>query len=68
MAVIYSKTTFDEYECSKLKDVLVQSRKAITDSIPELAEEWYDVLNAFLNDLEHAKSITIECDYQRGIG
>lgn len=58
MAVLYSKTTFDEDDCSKIRDILLSVRY----DVPELATEWQATLDVFLNELKNATSITIECD------
>ena len=69
MAVLYTKTTFDDGDCSKLRDVLLDPkvRSKIENEIPELAPDWRKIAEVFFEELRGATSIVIEVDHSTDI-
>lgn len=65
MAVLYNKTTFNEDDCSKLRDVLLDPkvRLKIEEETPELASEWRKIAAVFFEELRGATSIVIEANH-----
>lgn len=65
MPMLYAKTTFDNDDCSKLRDILLDSKvkSKIEEEVPELASEWRRIAEVFFEELRGATSIVIEADH-----